>query len=57
MDEFAAAIVNDDVAQLKVLPAADKELVTRLVDLKSGIFHWIEATLAMTVGRCGQTSR
>jgi hypothetical protein len=45
MDPITAAIVNDDAAQLKALLAADKELVTRLVNqerlLESGIFHWI----------------
>jgi hypothetical protein len=45
MNEITAAIVNDDAARLKALLAADRKLVTSLVDqerlLESGIFHWI----------------
>src|SRR5438093_9308176 len=45
MDKIIAAIVNDDVPSLKTLLAAEKEVVTRLVDreqfLEFGIFHWI----------------
>jgi hypothetical protein len=45
MDKMIAAIVNHDVSKLKTLLAANKGLVTRLVDreqlLEFGIFHWI----------------
>jgi hypothetical protein len=45
MDEIIAAIIQDDMAQLKSWLATDQGLVTRLANeerlLESGIFHWI----------------
>ena len=62
MDEIIAAIVGDDIAQLKSLLAADPALVSRPFDrdrlLDSGIFHWIYiGDIALHVASAGYRTR